>query len=161
MLHCPLLYVGGFLHFKKGKMKILVCGDRNWDDYGVVDDVINIVNDKYGPIEVIEGGAKGADTCARTTCETRHIEFHEFPANWARYSRGAGPIRNSQMLREEPELVIGFHDNIGQSKGTMDMLNKANVAYHNPGVILVFHDPDVNWDWQWYGGAKEGISLNI
>lgn len=141
-------------------MKVLICGDRNWDDCQCVLDVVTLLVGKYGPIEVIEGEADGADSCGRHAAEELDLILHKFPANWARYSRGAGPIRNSQMLREEPELVIGFHDNIGQSKGTMDMLNKSNLAIHNPGVILVYHDPVVGWDWQWYGAAKEGITLN-
>lgn len=45
-----------------------------------------------------------------------------FPANWDKYGKKAGPIRNAQMLEEgRPNLVLAFHDNLQFSHGTKDM----------------------------------------
>ena len=113
-------------------MKILVCGDRNWsnqkrmydfldeiDGYGICD------NSKKKVYRVIEGEARGADTMARLWAESRNINVEPHPANWARYGRGAGPIRNREMLKSQPDLVIAFHNYIKTSKGTLDMLKVA------------------------------------
>jgi len=60
----------------------------------------------------------------------------EFPARWDLYGRAAGPLRNSQMLKEgKPNLVIAFHDNLDSSKGTKDMVNKS--LKDNIEVILI------------------------
>lgn len=49
-----------------------------------------------------------------------------FVADWKRYGKAAGPIRNSQMLeyvKQENPLVVAFWD--GESHGTRDTINKA------------------------------------
>ena len=49
-----------------------------------------------------------------------------FPADWKKYGRAAGPIRNKQMLNEgKPDLVLAFHTNIENSKGTKSMIQIA------------------------------------
>lgn len=48
-----------------------------------------------------------------------------FPAEWEKYGKSAGPIRNRQMLDENPDLVIAFHDDIESSKGTKDCIKEA------------------------------------
>ena len=105
--------------------RILVCGDRNWTDFEMVSDVIAGMS----PQLVIEGGAKGADTCAREAAQMHKIPYLEFRAKWEEYGKGAGPIRNQQMITEgKPDLVIAFHDEIDKSKGTKDMIKRARKA---------------------------------
>ena len=49
-----------------------------------------------------------------------------YPADWNKYHKAAGPIRNQQMLTEgKPTLVLAFHDNITASKGTRDMVKRS------------------------------------
>ena len=77
---------------------------------------------------VIEGEAQGADTMARQIAYGMQLAVHAWPAQWYKYGRAAGPIRNGQMLAESPDLVLAFHDNIGSSKGTKDMIARAKKA---------------------------------
>lgn len=106
-------------------MKLLICGDRNWSDGNAIRDVIK----QFNPSTVIEGEAKGADTLARLSAETMGIDVMRFPADWQKYGRAAGPIRNSQMLKEgNPDVVVGFHYKIDDSKGTKNMLTIAKRA---------------------------------
>ena len=52
-----------------------------------------------------------------------------FPAQWDKYGKSAGVIRNQQMLDEgKPDTVVYFHDNIERSKGTKDMVSRAKKA---------------------------------
>lgn len=103
-------------------MRILFCGDRNWIDQGKVIDAFIALK----PTLVIEGEASGADTMARVEAERRGIPVLAFPADWRTYGRAAGPIRNRQMLDEgKPDLVVAFHSNIEQSKGTKNMVAQA------------------------------------
>lgn len=106
-------------------MRLLVCGDRNWSDGNAIRDVMR----KLEPTVVIEGEARGADTFARLCAAVLGIEVMRFPADWEKYGRSAGPIRNSQMLKEgNPDVVVGFHYKIEESKGTRDMLTRAKKA---------------------------------
>ena len=45
-------------------MKVLVCGDRNWDDRELVRSRLSKLQD-WGYDTIIEGEAKGADTIAK------------------------------------------------------------------------------------------------
>lgn len=78
---------------------------------------------------IIEGGADGVDKIARSVAEELGLDLIEIPANWKRYGNSAGPIRNRRMidlLSPEDGLVIAFHENIAQSRGTADCLKEAN-----------------------------------
>lgn len=107
-------------------MRVLICGDRSWQDKELIRQVLSALSD----VEVvIEGEARGADTLARVVAEELHITVLPFPANWTKFGRAAGPIRNRQMLDEgKPDLVIGFHNNIIESRGTKNMLEQARKA---------------------------------
>lgn len=106
-------------------LRLLICGDRNWSNG---DDIREVIA-KFKPALVIEGEANGADTLARLSADTLGIEVAKYPADWQRYGRAAGPIRNSQMLKEgNPDVVVGFHYKIDESKGTRDMLTRAKKA---------------------------------
>lgn len=88
------------------------------------------------PIVLIHGCARGADTLSETALRviyhqkaTVKPEILRFPAQWYKYGRAAGPIRNQQMLDEgKPDLVLAFHSDLEHSKGTKDMVTRARKA---------------------------------
>lgn len=106
-------------------MRYLVCGDRFWGS----EFIIAAVFEEFGiksPDVVIEGEAEGADKMARLLAESLGIGVLPFPADWKRFHRAAGPIRNRQMLKEgDPDVVLAFHNDLRASKGTRDMCKQA------------------------------------
>lgn len=105
-------------------MKLLVCGDRRFTDFDKVESAMLSILNLAETNTIIEGEAKGADTTARLVAEKHGIECKGFPANWSRYGRAAGPIRNKQMLVEgEPDAVLAFLS--PESRGTRNMVNQA------------------------------------
>lgn len=123
-------------------MRILICGDRNWDDNethfeheNMIEKFINSLplNDTI----IIEGEANGVDITSRKFAENRGITVLRFPADWKSLKRSAGIVRNCQMLSEgKPDIVVAFHDDLKNSKGTGHMVKysmKNNVpVYVNP-----------------------------
>ena len=105
-------------------MKILICGDRNWIDKNKIYSRVSKLNCTEDII--ITGGARGADFLANIVA--RDLKFNTIVkmADWQKYGRSAGPIRNRQMLDLKPDLVIAFHSNIEQSKGTKDCITEAS-----------------------------------
>ena len=92
-------------------MKILVTGDRNWDDRITIGEAIlhaaktHHVKSSHD-ITIVHGGAKGADSIAGEIGEQFGFNVREFPALWNQYGRAAGPIRNQQMLDENKDIDI-------------------------------------------------------
>lgn len=122
-------------------MRLLVFGSRTFSAKDFLFEVLDtFVAAGVGPETVIEGEAPGADSLGREWAEARGIEVIKFPADWEKYGRAAGPIRNKQMLVEgEPTWGIGFIDkDFDLSRGTKNMtrqLLKAGipVEIHRPG----------------------------
>jgi len=111
-------------------MRVLICGDREWNDYKSIVAIL----EKFGKgTIVIHGAARGADSLAGIAGNDLGYEVLKFPAQWDKYGKAAGVIRNQQMLDEgKPDCAVAFHDNIKSSKGTKDMikrLEKANIKY--------------------------------
>lgn len=111
--------------------KILVTGDRKWDDIPRV--VRALEGHRPGTI-LIHGHAPGADIICGAVAEALGFVVHSYPADWERYKRAAGPIRNRQMLKEENlphepiDIVYAFHNDIENSKGTKDMIKVAEAT---------------------------------
>ena len=122
-------------------MRLLVCGSRDYADRDTLFKVLDQIGIRNrGKIEVlIEGEARGADTLAREWAESYDIPVMKFPADWERYGKLAGPVRNAQMIAEgEPTLVVAFLSKpMDQSGGTRNMVKLAR--YANLEVIVINH----------------------
>ena len=112
-------------------MRTLVCGDRHWTDREIVYGFLSTI-----PITLlIEGEARGADRISCDYARDNNLPCAPYPANWEKYHRGAGHIRNKQMLNANPELVIAFHPDIASSRGTRNMVEQSLRA--GKDVIIV------------------------
>ena len=111
-------------------MRVLICGDRNWYAYSVIHQwVWQNLPANAPPSTVIHGDARGADRMAGRAAALFGHEVIAFPAQWDKHGKAAGYIRNQQMLDEgKPDLVVYFHDNLAESKGTGDMVSRARKA---------------------------------
>lgn len=72
--------------------------------------------------------ANGADTLGETYAKNNCFQIRYFPADWDKFGKSAGYIRNKQMAeyasyRKGYGALIAFWD--GKSKGTMHMINLA------------------------------------
>jgi len=103
-------------------MKVIICGGRNWDDDKPIRrELLNLPSDTL----VIQGEAYGADTIAKNIALEIGLEVVGWPAAWHKYGKSAGMKRNLRMLDMKPDLVLAFHRDIKNSKGTKNMVNIA------------------------------------
>lgn len=104
-------------------MRVLVCGSRHFNDYYKLKEVLSGL-----PIDcIIHGGARGADTLAGRYAGEFNIPVERFPALWDLHGKRAGPIRNTQMLREgNPDYVVAFL--APDSRGTKNMIKQSQKA---------------------------------
>lgn len=100
-------------------MVILACGSRNWTSYSQIYQELA----QYENAALIHGGARGADELAGRAGEALRWQVLVVPADWNKYGRRAGFVRNVQMLDMQPDLVIAFWD--GKSRGTEHTIREA------------------------------------
>ena len=124
-------------------MKILITGDRNWDD---VETVVSALSTFPSGTILVHGACRGADVTGAAVGEQLGFELRAYPADWDRYGKGAGPVRNQQMIDTEhkpyePILTcFAFHKDIKNSKGTADMVSRAKKA----GIKVVVFEGGLN-----------------
>ncbi len=111
---------------RKRGLRLLICGDREWRNKELIKrEILRLM-----PILIIEGEARGADTLAREVAEELGIKVLPFLAEWNRYGRAAGFIRNTEMLHVgNPDAVLAFHNSLENSKGTKHMVKIAREAH--------------------------------
>jgi hypothetical protein len=101
-------------------MKTVIAGGRTITDYETVLSAIH--QSQFDITEVVSGMAAGVDTLGIQYAKNHNIPVKEFPADWKKHGRAAGPIRNGQMA-EYAEALIAIWD--GESTGTKNMINQA------------------------------------
>ena len=108
-------------------MKILVCGSRTFTDADAIERELRAYTQYEPNATVIEGAARGADIIAGNVAHRMGFIIEEYPADWNKYGKRAGFIRNTEMLAKgRPDIVIAFWD--GQSRGTAMMIEIAKKA---------------------------------
>ena len=65
--------------------------------------------------EIISGGAKGVDTCAKEYAFSHDIKIREYLPEYEKYGRAA-PLKRNITIIQNADLVLAFWD--GKSKGT-------------------------------------------
>lgn len=115
-------------------MKILVCGGRHFNNYNVLEMIIdNILTHKYvDDIEIVSGGCAGADKLGEKYAKLNNFPIKVFPANWTKYGKAAGPIRNKEMVdyikQYNDSLVMAFTSkNTKGTQNTVALAKKANI----------------------------------
>lgn len=105
------------------KQIVLVCGGRDYDNRSHVFEVLNTLMIDRGPLVVLHGGARGADALGKAwAVSTPGCEEITVSAEWEKYGKGAGHIRNQKMLDDyNPHLIMAFPG----GRGTADMTSRA------------------------------------
>lgn len=110
-------------------MRLLVAGSREWRDEGAISEVLRVLR----PSLVIHGAHwEGADKIAADACVRLGISQVPYPADWDKYGKPAGPIRNQVMVDTQPDLVVAFRVH-GSSRGTDDLIERARKA----GIVVL------------------------
>lgn len=116
-------------------MKVLVCGSRAWTDAAVI---LRRLSGLPRGSTVIHGDARGADRIAAQIAARLGFKVEAFPANWSRYGKSAGLVRNGEMLDKSPDLVIAFWlDGSTGTGSTIALARKRGIP------VEVVSDPEI------------------
>lgn len=104
-------------------IRVIIAGGREFSDH----ELLYRECDKLVPADsiILSGGARGADRIGETWARERGLVVERYLAEWDRFGKSAGYIRNREMAAAG-DMLIAFHDGI--SKGTKHMIDLANAA---------------------------------
>ena len=106
-------------------MQLAIIGSRTFNDYANAKQWIDRILSEHNlpvPTQIVSGGAKGADAIAERYAHEHGIELQVFKADWTKYGRGAGPVRNREIIRHARHFLALWDM---QSKGTRHSIETA------------------------------------
>lgn len=96
-------------------MKVIIAGGRNFTDYQRLTKTCNKLLENETGIEIVSGAYyKGADLLGEQYAKEKGYKLTQFPANWKRYGKAAGPKRNQEMANYADALIAFWN---GKSNG--------------------------------------------
>lgn len=122
--------------------KVIVCGSRTYNDWEIANENIRLFTRHLSDVTIISGccsdekngvltftrkdGTKvyGADGLGERYAEENNIPIIYCPADWKKYGKAAGPIRNKEM-GEIGTHCMAFYEGLFPTKGTQSMINIA------------------------------------
>jgi hypothetical protein len=110
--------------------KIGVSGSRSFNNEKLLFDTLDEIE---GIVEIVTGGAKGADQLAEKYADEKGLKKKIFLPAWERHGRFAGAIRNNDIIDYADMMVILWD---GKSKGTKDVIEKCKKRGKNYKLIL-------------------------
>ena len=114
--------------------KVIIAGTRTLEDYELVKQYADYKLSKITEqIEIVSGGADGADALGERYARERGYSIKVFPAEWEKYGRSAGPRRNKQMA-EYADALLAYWD--GKSRGTKNMIDEARKRQLKIGIKM-------------------------
>jgi hypothetical protein len=87
---------------------------------------------------LIHGDARGVDRICGQWAKENAVAVEEYPAQWELHGNAAGPIRNTYMLTQNPDLLVAFPG----GKGTANMVRQAGKA----GLKIITIMPRLTWN---------------
>ena len=118
--------------------KVIIAGSRDFDNFISAEHNLLSFFKAFGihstDIEIISGGARGADKMGEKFANRYGIKLTVFPAQWDKYGKSAGIIRNAEMAQyAKGGILFAFWD--GESRGTKNMIDTAK---RNKMTVVIF-----------------------
>ena len=117
-------------------MKLIVAGSRTGIPKDAVFAMLNMEVDVDEDLVIVSGAARGVDKYGEEWAYVNNVDVVQFPADWKKYGKRAGFVRNAEMARFADEL-FAFWDS--KSPGTAHMI-KVMEDLKKP--VTIFRIPD-------------------
>ena len=105
--------------------RIVIAGTRTYHNYeeakAYIDLCIREIRKQF-TLVFLSGECSGADRLGERYAAENGFAIERYPAEWEKYGKAAGPMRNEQMA-QAADYVICFWD--GKSRGTYSMIQSA------------------------------------
>lgn len=114
-------------------MKVIIAGSRTFNDYELLKTFADRLLRNLTNVEIVSGGARGADSLGERYAKEKGYKLKIFPAEWDKYGKSAGFMRNI-VMGDYADGLIAFWD--GKSSGTKHMIDYARQKGLKVGVKI-------------------------
>ena len=105
--------------------RVIIAGSRSFNDYEYLKKYMDFLLQNKKEVVILCGEACGADALGKRYAQERGFAVQSFPADWQRFGRAAGPLRNRQMAACADACVVFW---VGSSPGSASMVTEARRA---------------------------------
>lgn len=115
-------------------MRVIIAGSREGISYEQVVASISSCPLRFSITEVVSGFAtRGVDLYGEKWAKVNRLPVKRFPAQWIKFGRRAGFVRNLEMARYADALIAIWN---GTSRGTKHMIETAR----KKGLIVYVYE---------------------
>lgn len=133
------------------ELRVIIAGKRDFNDFNRLckycDNILKVYKESFDQITIISGNALGTDRMGEEYAKLRGYNLMVFPAEWFKYGRRAGIIRNAQMADyatsdNKEGILIAFWNGI--SKGTGNMIEQAQSKHMDVFIDMITKEKNIN-----------------
>jgi hypothetical protein len=89
--------------------RVLITGSRTWSDWATIRTALSHIQREYGgDVIIVHGDARGADRMAGRIATELGMKEEHHPADWERYGKRAGFVRNAEMVDSGIDRCVAF-----------------------------------------------------
>jgi hypothetical protein len=127
-------------------MKFIVAGSRHIKEVIAYGELVKLRISKDHPFsrgkvtEIVSGCANGPDSAGEVYGKFYDIPIKKFPAEWDKYGKRAGPIRNNKMAAYADALLLIWD---GKSSGSRHM-KQAMLELHKPVYEIILETDETD-----------------
>lgn len=109
--------------------RLVVAGSRDFADYDLLRREVDKLLSGRTNVTIVSGTARGADRLGEQYAAEHGMKIERFPAEWAKYHQGAGPVRNEKMVKSADAVIVFWDRESSGTKNIIECARKENVPY--------------------------------
>ena len=113
----------------KREYRLVVAGSRDFNDYTLLSAELDKLLAGKTNITIVSGTARGADRLGERYAAEHNLRIERFPAEWEKYHKGAGPIRNMKMVQSADAVIVFWDNESSGTKNIIECARKQDVPY--------------------------------
>ena len=114
-------------------MRVIIAGSRNINDKDLVYSAIK--ESKFNIDEIVSGNCRGVDIIGEQYAKDNNIVLTIFKADWQKFGKAAGIIRNNVMIDYANALIAIWDE---KSRGTKHIITQAKNNRLKVFIKLIF-----------------------
>lgn len=111
--------------------RVIIAGSRDFNNFELLtkacDKLLKKYEAKHGRLEIISGGARGADQLGERYAELRNYRVMQMPADWDKHGQAAGYLRNQDMAKQANACVVFYNGISSGAKHMIDIARKSKL----------------------------------